>query len=158
MTDDLDHMGPIDYIVVEFINHKVNGEALAHLVELVDRRIIRILDLRLVRKQPDGQIVGMAVEEYDDAEGHGLDIFVGAASGLLDVEDLAEVGKVLEPGSTAAILVYENVWAAPLARAVRLNGGQLVASGRIPVQAILAQLDAMEAALAEAEAEPIAKG
>jgi hypothetical protein len=144
-TDDINEMGPIDYIVVEWKDRQPTGEAVPYLVDLVDRGIIRILDLAFITKDEDGSVgrleiadVGDAVQEYA--------VFEGASSGLLSEEDTDEAAKALETGTSAALLVFENRWAAPFATAVRRSGGQLVASGRIPIQAMLAALDAAEAA------------
>jgi len=145
VTDDLEQMGPIDYLVVEFPGSRMTGEGLPLLVDLVDRGIIRILDLVFVKKELDGSVRGIEVADLDHDGKLDLAVFEGASSGLLDDEDLGDAGGVLEPGSSAGILVYENVWAAPLATALRRGGAQLVAGGRIPVQAILAALDAAEA-------------
>ena len=143
---ELDELGPIDYIVVEFpADREPDGSALMHLVELVQQGTIRILDLAMVRKEPDGSVVGV---DFNDAGLTGqmdVSLIAEAASGLLDGDDLAEAGEVLEPGCSAAVLIYENTWAAPFASALRRNGAQLVASGRVPVQAILATLDALDA-------------
>jgi Family of unknown function (DUF6325) len=144
MTDDLDHLGPIDYLVVEFPGSRMTGEAFPLLVDLVDRGLIRILDLAFVQKDLDGSVAGIALTDLDGDGQLDLAVFEGASSGLLDSEDLEEAGSVLEPGSSAGVLVYENVWAAPFASALRRSGGQLVASGRIPVQAVLAALEATE--------------
>ena len=149
MTDQLDRevieeMGPVDYLVVEFPGSKMTGEGLPLLVDLVDRGIIRILDLLFVKKEQDGSLSGLAVADLDADGELDLAVFEGATSGLLDEDDVAEAGGVLEPGSSAAVLVYENVWAAPLAVAIRRGGGQMVAGGRIPVQAMLAAVDAAE--------------
>jgi uncharacterized membrane protein len=146
MTDDLDEMGPIDYIVVEFPGSKMNGEAFPHLVDLVDRGIVRILDLVFVTKDLDGSVKGIAIADFDDDGELDLAVFEGASSGLISDDDIEEAGGILEPGSSAGILVYENVWAGPFAAAVRRGGGQLVASGRIPIQAMLAALEAADAA------------
>lgn len=146
MADDLDEMGPVDYVVLEFPGNRMTGEAFPLLVDLVDRGLIRILDLAFVRKDIDGSVLAL---ELSDVNGDGaldLSVFAGASSGLLGKGDIQEAAGVLEPGSSAGILVYENVWAAPLAVALRRSGGQLVASGRIPVQAVLAALDAVEIA------------
>jgi Family of unknown function (DUF6325) len=142
--DDLEDIGPIDYLVVEFPGSRMTGEGLPLLVDLVDRGIIRILDLVFVKKELDGSVRGLAIADLDHDGKLDLAVFEGASSGLLDQEDLDEAGGVLEPGSSAGLLVYENRWAAPLARELRRGGGQLVASGRIPVQAVLAALDATE--------------
>ena len=146
MTNDLDQSGPIDYLVVEFPGSKMNGEAFPILVDLADRGIIRILDFAFISKGTDGSVVGMSIADFDGDGVLDLAVFEGVSSGLLDSSDLDEAGSVLEPGSSAGVLVYENVWAAPFATAIRRSGGQLVASGRIPVQAILAALDAADAA------------
>jgi hypothetical protein len=146
MTDEIDEMGPIDYIVVEFPGSKMNGEAFPHLVDLVDRGIVRILDLVFVTKDLDGSVKGIAIADLDDDGELDLAVFEGASSGLIGDDDIAEAGGILEPGSSAGILVYENVWAGPFAAAVRRGGGQLVASGRIPIQAMLAALEAADAA------------
>jgi hypothetical protein len=146
MDSELGGMGPIDYLVVEFPGSRMTGEGLPLLVDLVDRGIIRILDLAFVTKRPDGSVVGMNISDLDADGQMDLAVFEGASSGLLGQDDLDEAGAALEPGSSAGVLVYENVWAAPFAAALRRSGGQLVASGRIPVQAVLAALDAAEAA------------
>jgi hypothetical protein len=142
--NDLEDIGPIDYLVVEFPGSKMTGEGLPLLVDLVDRGIIRVLDFVFVKKELDGSVRGVAIADLDKDGTLDLAVFEGASSGLLDREDLDEAGGVLQPGSSAGLLVYENRWAAPFAAALRRGGGQLVASGRIPVQAVLAALDATE--------------
>ncbi len=137
-------MGPIDYIVVEWPGKQPTGEAAPLLVDLVDRGLIRILDLAFIAKGDDGSVAGVEISDLGN-QVEELKVFEGASSGLLDDDDVAAAGEALEPGTSAALLVYENVWAAPFATAVRKSGGQLVASGRIPVQAIVAALDAAEA-------------
>ena len=143
--DDLEDMGPIDYVVVEFPGSRMTGEGLPLLVDLVDRGIIRILDLVFVKKELDGSVSAVALADLDKDGKLDLAVFHGASSGMLDQDDFDEAGNVLEPGSSAGILVYENRWAAPFAKELRRGGGQLVAYGRIPVQAVLAALDATEA-------------
>ena len=142
-TDDIE-MGPIDYLLVEWPGKQPEGEIAPYLVDLVDRGLIRILDLAFLAKGEDGTIEALELSDLggDAAE---LTIFEGAATGLLDDEDHAEAGAALEPGTSAALLVYENTWAAPFATAVRRSGGQLVAGGRIPIDDVLAALDAVEA-------------
>ena len=142
MTVNLDEAGPIDYIVVEFPGNKMTGEGFPILLDLVDQGIIRILDLVFVTKDADGNIAGIAIADLDGDGELDLAVFEGVSSGLLGDDDIAEAGTALEPNSSAGILVYENLWAAPFATALRRGGAQLVASGRIPVQAILAALDA----------------
>jgi hypothetical protein len=141
MSDDLDAMGPIDYLVVEFPGNRMTGEAMPLLVDLVDRGVIRILDLAFVRKDLDGTVSGLTITDLDADGAEHFAVFEGASSGLLDDEDLAEAGGILEPGNAAGVLVYENTWAAPFAAALRRSGAQMVASGRIPVQALLASAD-----------------
>jgi hypothetical protein len=133
-------MGPVDYIVVEWPGKQPTGEAAPLLLDLVDRGLIRILDLAFIAKGEDGSVAGIEISDL----GEELKVFEGASSGLLADEDVEAAGEALEPGTSAALLVYENVWAAPFAAAVRRSGGQLVANGRIPVQAIVAALDAAE--------------
>ena len=136
-------MGPIDYILVEWPGRQPNGEVAPHLVDLVERGLIRILDLALITKGEDGSVAGIELEDLGDGALE-LSVFEGASSGLISDDDLGEAGNALEPGTSAALLVFENTWAAPFAAAVRRSGGQLVASGRIPVEAIEAALDAAE--------------
>jgi len=138
---ELEEMGPVDYVVVEFPKSRLDGTAFPLLVDLVDRGIIKILDLAFVEKDEDGTVRGVELRDLD-VEGVELEMFEGASSSLLDQGDLEEVGVALLPGSAAGVLVYENAWAAPFASALRRGGGQLVAGGRIPIQAILAALDA----------------
>ncbi len=150
MTTELAETGPIDYLVVEFPGNKMTGEGLPLLVELVDSGIIRILDLVFVTRELDGSVKAIDISDFDGDGTLDLAVFEGASSGLLAEDDIGDATSVIEPGSSAGILVYENVWAAPFAAALRRGGGQLVASGRIPVQAILASLEAAEAAEDEA--------
>jgi hypothetical protein len=144
MTDDLDQMGPIDYLMVEFPGNRMTGGMFPLLVDLVDRGLVRILDLAFIRKESDGSVVGLELADLDGDGKLDLSVFEGASSGLLGEDDIQEAGNALEPDSSAGLLVYENVWAAPLAAEIRRSGGQLVASGRIPVQEVIAALDAIE--------------
>ncbi|MGW5425247.1 DUF6325 family protein [Streptomyces sp. NPDC003943] len=146
MSDDFEDMGPVDYLVIEFPGNRMTGEAFPLLVDLVDRGIVRILDLMFVRKDTDGSVVALELRDLDADGEFDLSVFEGSSSGLLGQDDLNEAGMALEPGNAAGILVYENLWAAPLARALRRAGAQFVAGGRIPVQALLASLEAAEAA------------
>jgi hypothetical protein len=142
MTDEaLDSMGPIDYIIVEWPGRQPSGEAIPALIELLDSGIVRLLDLSFISKGEDGTVVEIQLDEL----GAEFEVFDGASADLLDEGDIAEAASALEPGASAAILVWENAWAAPFASALRKNGAQLVASGRVPVQALLATLEAAEA-------------
>lgn len=138
-------MGPVDYLVIEFPGNRMTGEGLPLLVDLVDRGLIRILDLVFVTKDDDGTLGALELRDIDGDGELDLTVFVGASSGLLDEDDLQEAGSVLEPGNSACVLVYENVWAAPLAAALRRGGAQLVAGGRIPVQDLVSAVEAAEA-------------
>jgi hypothetical protein len=149
VIDELDEMGPIDYVVVEFPGNRMTGEGLPLLVDLVDRGIIRILDLVFIRKEVDGSVTGVTIADLDSDGKLDLAVFEGASSGLLGSDDMEDAASVLEPGSSAGLLVYENVWAAPFAAALRRGGAQLVASGRIPVQEAMAALDATALDVAE---------
>lgn len=146
MTAELDEMGPVDYLVVEFPQNRLDGTAFPLLVDLVERGIIRVLDLAFVRKDADGLVSGVEIHDLDVSGDIDLTVFAGASSSLVGQDDLDEVGVALEPGSAAGVLVYENAWAAPFATALRKGGGQLVAGGRIPIPAIIAALDAAETA------------
>ena len=143
MSDTDVEVGPIDYIVVEWpAGTQPNGEGMPLLVDLVDRGLIRILDLAFVRKEDDGTIVGLELNELgDDPQ---LTVFEGASSGLLGQEDYDEAGAAIEPGCSAALLVYENTWAAPFATALRRSGARLVAGGRIATNELIAALDELE--------------
>ena len=139
MSDE-QHGGPIDYLVVEFPGSRMTGEAFPILVDLVDRGLIRILDLTFVKKDLDGTVTAVEIADLDGDGSLDLAVFEGVSSGLIDDDDVDEAGGILEPGSSAGILVYENVWAAPFAHAVRRSGGEVVASGRIPADVVIAAL------------------
>ncbi|GGW87800.1 hypothetical protein GCM10010350_84920 [Streptomyces galilaeus] len=145
-TDASGAMGPIDYLVVEFPGNRMTGEGLPLLVDLVDRGLIRILDLTFIRKDADGSVSGLEIGDLTSDGALDLAVFEGASSGLLGQDDLEEAANALEPGNSAGVLIYENVWAAPFAAALRRGGAELVASGRIPAPAVLAALDATETA------------
>jgi hypothetical protein len=142
---DLDQMGPVDYLVVAFPTDRMTGEAFPLLIDLVDRGIIRILDLVFIRKDEDGTVTTLSQVDLERMKVLEAALFDGAASGLLGLDDLDEAATALDPGTAAGVLVYENVWATPFATALRRSGGQLVASGHIPVQALVAALDELEA-------------
>ncbi len=145
MPDEIE-LGPIDYLVVEFPGNKMTGEGLPILVDLVDRGIIRILDLVFVRRDLDGSVAAIEVADFDGDGLLDLAVFEGASSGLLDKGDIDEAGAILEPGSSAGIIVFENRWAAPFVGALRRSGAEVVASGRIPADALLDALSAAESA------------
>jgi uncharacterized protein DUF6325 len=144
-ADELEEMGPIDYLLIEWQDPRPSGEIAGIIVDLVDRGLIRVLDLAFVAKDEDGSVRALEVSDIGE-EVAELNAFKGASSGLVADEDITDAGSVLEPGSVGALLVFENRWAAPFATAVRRSGGQLVANGRIPVQGVLAALDALEGA------------
>jgi Family of unknown function (DUF6325) len=141
-AEQFEEMGPIDYIVLEWPKEQPTGEVAPMILDLHDRGIIRILDIAFMMKDENGSIASLEIADVGDG---AFAVFEGASSGLLGDDDLEEAGGVLQPGTSAAVLVWENRWAAPVATALRRSGGQLVASGRIPVQAILASLDQVEA-------------
>src|SRR5262245_16575901 len=141
MSESVDELGPVDYIVVEFPGSQFNGEIAPTLVDLVDRGIIRVLDLIMIRKGDDGSYEAFEIAEIEDSELGELRQMEAEIAELLSADDVANVAEALEPGSTAGLLVYENAWAAPFASAVRRAGGQLVASGRIPIQALIAHFE-----------------
>ena len=143
MTDEsLLEMGPIDYVILEWPGRQPQGDAAPLIMDLVDRGLIRVLDIALMLKTENGEIAALDLGDLEDGAGFGA--FAGANSGLIDQEDLEEAATALAPGTCAAVLVWENRWAAPVAVALRRSGGQLVASGRIPVQAVLASLELAE--------------
>ena len=135
-------VGPIDYVLIEFPGSQFNGQIAPNIIELVNSETIRLLDLVFVHKTEAGDIETLELSDVAPAESGDLaDIEVGYA-GLLAEDDLAAAASIVEPGSSALLLVWENTWAAPLATAIRESGGQLVSSGRIPVNAIISALDA----------------
>ena len=145
MNGEPNEIGPIDYVIFEWPGRQPNGEAAPHLIDLVDRGLIRIIDLAFIAKDEDGNVARLEIADLGDEVDAFAD-FEGASAGLLSEDDTGEAAQALEPGTSAALLVYENLWAAPFASALRNSGGQLVASGRIPVQDLIDALDAVEAA------------
>jgi hypothetical protein len=147
VTDSETSIGPIGYLIVEWpAGSPPDGKAFPHLLDLVDRGLIRILDLAFIQKDQDGNVVALQVSDFDLDGNPDLAVIVGASSGLLDDEDREEAGVAIESGCAAAIMMYENVWAAPFATALRNSGAQLVASGYIPINDLVATLDELEAA------------
>jgi len=141
---ELEGMGPVSYLIVEFPGGKMSGEGLPMLVDLVDRGLIRILDLEFVTHDPDGTIRSVEVRDLDRMGVSDLEIFDGVSSHLLNDDDIADVDAVIEPGSTAAILIYENRWAKPFVTALRRGGAQPVAAGFIPQDSLAEAVEATE--------------
>lgn len=140
-----DELGPVDYLVVEFPAGQSNfdGEMAKELASLVDRGLIRVLDLMVLHKDDNGDIEAFEIDELDEVD--ELRALETEVAEILAADDVAHLGHALEKGSTAGVLVWENTWAAPFASAARHSGGQLVAGGRIPIQAIAASMEAEEA-------------
>jgi len=146
MTDDADAMGPISYLVVEFPGNKMTGDGLPILVDLAARNVIRILDLLFVSRGDDGAMRAVELRDLDLDGRLDVAVFEGVSSGLLDASDLADAAAVIEPGSAAAILLFENQWARSFTQALRRGGADLVAAGYVPLDAVVASLDAAESA------------
>jgi hypothetical protein len=144
MADQLE-VGPVDFLVIEFPGSKMTGEGFPILVDLVDRGIIRILDLVFIQKDLDGQVTVLELSEFDDETAGHLSVFQGATSGLLDGTDIGEAAQAVAAGSSAGILLYENRWAGPFVAAMRRSGAELVASGRVAATDLLDALAAAEA-------------
>ena len=141
----LDELGPVDYLVVEFPAGKSNftGEMAKELISLVDAGTIRVIDVLILTKNADGSVDAM---ELSDIEELGeLQRIEAQLAELLAEEDVVNLAAAMDPGSTAGVLIWENLWAAPFAAAARHAGGQLIAHGRIPIQAIIASIEADEA-------------
>ncbi len=139
---DIDELGPVDYLVVEFppgVSH-FTGEMATELARLVDAGVIRVLDLVVLVKDENGEIDALEIEDLDEVD--ELRTAEAQLADLLAADDVINLAAAMEPGTTAGVLVWENSWAAPFASAARRSGGQLVANGRIPIQAILASLEA----------------
>jgi hypothetical protein len=146
MTDETE-LGPVDYLIVEWPPGKQpNGEGLKVLADLTDRGLIRVLDLVFVTKGEDGAVAGLALADIDSDGELDLIEFEGASSGLLGQDDYDEAGGALEPGASAAILLYENRWARPFAAAVQSSGAQLVARGGIPMSDIVEAAEMLDSA------------
>jgi hypothetical protein len=138
VTVQIDELGPVDWLVVEFPGSRFNGEIAPALDDLVERGIIRVLDVLVLKKDADGSLEAFELADLDESEIGQLRAYEAELATLLGEDDVAAVAEAIEPGSAAASIVYENTWAAPFASAMRRAGGQLVADGRIPVQALLA--------------------
>jgi Family of unknown function (DUF6325) len=137
-------VGPIDYLALEFPGARLTGEGMSILVDLVDRGIIRILDMRALVRDDEGNVTAIAISDLDGDGTLDLALFQGVESDLLDDEDLEQAAALVGPGNAAALVVYENTWAGPFVSAMRRAGAEVVASGRIPADAVHARLEALE--------------
>jgi Family of unknown function (DUF6325) len=148
---DLDSLGPVDYIVVEFPAGASNftGEMTEELIRLVDSGTIRLIDVLILIKDADGSVEAMELSDIDNLG--ELQALEAELAELLAAEDVEHLAAAMEPGSTAGVLIWENLWAAPFASAARRSGGQLIANGRIPIQAIIASIEADERAASEGD-------
>jgi len=143
-------MGPIDWMLIEF-DQPLTGQAAPPLFDLVERGLIRILDVMFIRKLSDGSVQALEISDLPGDEAVHVDVFDGLATGMLGEEDLAAAGEALEVDTRAIMLVFENTWAAPFAIALREAGGLIVDSGRIPVQSIIGAIDELDALAASLE-------
>ena len=147
----LDELGPVDYLIVEFPEGHQNftGEVIEELLKLVDAGTIRVIDILILTKDADGSVDAMELSDLDELG--ELQRLEAELAELLAEEDVEHLAAAMEPGSTAGVLIWENLWAAPFASAARRSGGQLIANGRIPIQAIIASIEADEAASSEGD-------
>ena len=135
--------GPVDFVLIEFPADRLTGEAGPALLDLVERQVIRLFDLVVISKNDDGSVEALELTDPLAANG-GFAYFAGARSGLIADDDMREAAQAMTPGTVAALIVYENTWAAPFVDAVRNSGGELIASARIPAPDVMAALDALE--------------
>jgi uncharacterized membrane protein len=142
VSEAIDELGAVDWVVLEFPGSKFNGSIAPVLKDLTDRGLIRVLDLLVVKKDEDGSFEAFEIEDVDDSELGDLRSYESALAMVLGEQDLEDIASVIEPGSSAAVLVWENKWSAPFGAAVRQVGGQMIARGTIPTQAVLAALEA----------------
>ena len=138
-------VGPVDYLAVEFPGARLTGEGLAALIDLVDRGIIRLLDLRVAKVEENGDITAVEITDLDGDGTLDLAVFTGATSGMLGDDDVEASAGLIEPGNAVAILLYENTWAGPFVAALRRAGAEVIAGGRIPAAEVIATLEALEA-------------
>jgi len=144
VADEAEAMGPISYLIVEFPGNKMTGEGFSALIDLVDRGLIRILDLQFVTVRDDGSVAAIELADLDSDGELDLTIFEGASSGLMDQSDLDEAANALQAGSSAGILIFENHWAINFVQGLRRGGAEVVAAGYIPLDDLAASLDATE--------------
>ena len=137
-------VGPIDYLALEFPGARLTGEGMAILVDLVERGIIRVLDMKALIRADDGVVTAIAISDLDVDGTLDLAVFEGVESDLLDEDDLKEAAALVEPGNAVALLVYENTWAGPFVSAMRRAGAEVVASVRIPADAVISRLEELE--------------
>lgn len=143
MTETIDQLGPVDWLVVEFPGTDYGkGQVAPYLQDLVDRGLVRVLDLVFLRKDKDGTLEMGEISNLDQSELGELRASEAELAMVLSEQDVVDLAETIEPGNSAVVLVWENLWAAPFGSAVRHAGGQLVASGRIPTQAVLAAIEA----------------
>ena len=145
MTDEPSPLGPISYLIVEFPGNKMTGDGVVELVDLVDRGVIRVLDLMFVPRDADGATAVVELTDVDHDGSLDIAVFEGVSSGLLDESDAEDAGAAIEPGSSAAVLLFENRWAVPFVPALRAGSAQLVAAGYVPQDVVVHSLDAAEA-------------
>ena len=145
----LDQLGPVDYVVVEFPAGASNftGEMAEELVRLVNSGTIRLIDVLILTKNEDGTVDAMELSDIDELG--ELQALEAQLAELLAEDDVENLAAAMDPGSTAGVLIWENLWAAPFAAAARRSGGQLIATGRIPIQAIIASIEADQATAIE---------
>jgi len=144
MTESGIDVGPIDYLVVEFPGAKLTGEALTELIRLAEAGIIRVLDLRVAVVEDDGSFTAIAITDIDGDGELDLAVFEGVESGLLGDDDLAESAALVGSGDAVAVLLYENTWAGPFVSALRRQGAEVIAGGRVPADEVIAALDSLE--------------
>lgn len=146
MTQTLDELGPVDWLVVEFPGPDFGkGQIAPFLEDLINRELIRVLDMTFLRRNADGALETAEISDLDESELGGVRVAEADLAMVLSEQDVMDLAETIEPGHSAAVVVWENQWAAPFGSAVRKAGGQLVASGRIPTQAVIAALEADEA-------------
>ncbi|WP_104167656.1 DUF6325 family protein [Arthrobacter sp. SX1312] len=152
MAETLDELGPVDWLVVEFPGPDFGrGQIAPFLDDLVNRELVRVLDMAFLRKNADGALETAEISDLDETELGGVRMAEAELAMVLSEQDILDLAETIEPGHSAAVLVWENQWAAPFGAAVRKAGGQLVASGRIPTQAVIAAFQADEAESRSAE-------
>lgn len=140
---DVDQLGPVDWIVVEFPGSDFGkGQVAPLLKDYVDRGLVRVLDMLFLKKDADGAVEPFEITDLGEGELGEFRSFESELAMLLSEQDVADLAETMDPGTSAVLLVWENAWAAPFGSAVRHAGGQLVASGRIPTQAVLAAIEA----------------